>query len=97
MVQAALPPTAPCAGRPPPSARRGGLETAALRTLRLHKQALVITETVSATGETLSVCRRSLQPDGRMCVDVRKRSRCGVLLVVGAVRGQADLWQEEPE
>ena len=35
----------------------------------------VITEKMARSGETLSVCRRSIQPDGRMCVDVRKRRK----------------------
>ena len=38
---------------------------------------IVITETAVGDGTPLSVCRRSLQDDGRMCVDVRKRTKTG--------------------
>lgn len=38
---------------------------------------LVITEREATSGETVSICRRSLQPDGRLRVDVRKRNRRG--------------------
>lgn len=38
---------------------------------------LVITEREASSGDTVSICRRSLQPDGRLRVDVRKRNRRG--------------------
>ena len=37
----------------------------------------MITESEPRSGETLAVCRRSLTPDGRMAVEVRKRPRRG--------------------
>lgn len=38
---------------------------------------LVITETRAGDAQPLSVCRRSLREDGRMTVDVRKRTQSG--------------------
>lgn len=38
---------------------------------------LIITESVANEQEPLSVCRRSLREDGKMCVDVKKRTRDG--------------------
>jgi len=37
---------------------------------------LVITETAVGERQPLSECRRRLRDDGRMCVDVRKRTKC---------------------
>ena len=36
---------------------------------------LVITETVANEREPLSVCRRSLRDDGKLCVDIKKKRR----------------------
>jgi hypothetical protein len=41
--------------------------------------AIVITEMKAGEAQPLSVCRRSLQDDGRMRVDVRKRTKSGDL------------------
>lgn len=37
--------------------------------------AVVVTERFPGEREPFSVCRRTLQPDGRMCIDVMKRTR----------------------
>lgn len=39
--------------------------------------AVVITERFSSEREPLSVCSRTLLPDGRMCIDIRKRNDDG--------------------
>jgi len=54
----------------------GDGDEAVCRSAFIEGRDIVITETAAQSGETLSVCRRSLQPDGRMCVDVRKRTKC---------------------
>ena len=38
---------------------------------------LVITETVANEREPLSVCRRSLRDDGKLCVDIKKKTADG--------------------
>ena len=55
--------------------RDGDGNEAVCRSAFIEGQDLVITEKMARSGETLSVCRRSIQPDGRMCVDVRKRRK----------------------
>ena len=57
---------------------------------------LVITETESGTREPLSVCRRSLREDGRMCVDVRKRFANGDVASMRVVYSRKDARVEPP-
>jgi hypothetical protein len=56
--------------------------------------ALVITETAAngpgAEREPLSVCRRTLQADGRMCIDVCKRTPQGDMVSMRVVFTHAD-------
>ena len=37
-------------------------------------RAVVITEKAPGAREPLSVCRRTLMADGRMCIDIQKRN-----------------------
>jgi len=45
-----------------------------LRAAKVERGAVVVTETLQGEREPLSVCKRKLGPDGRMVVDVRKRT-----------------------
>jgi hypothetical protein len=44
------------------------------------ERAVVITETVRGETTPSAICRRSLQPDGRLCVDVKKRAPTGEMV-----------------
>ena len=65
----------PLNGPPVPGDGDGG--TRVSRRAFAEGSDLVITETVANEAEPLSVCRRSLRDDGRMCVDVKKRTSDG--------------------
>lgn len=63
--------------------------------------ALVITETAAATEpsaerEPLSVCRRTLQADGRMCIDVYKRTPQGDMVSMRVVFTNVDDGRARP-
>lgn len=53
-------------------------------------RAVVITETVRGESAPYSVCRRSLQPDGRLCVDVKKRAPNGEMVSMRIIYTQVD-------
>lgn len=80
-----------------PVSGEGDGDTVVARRAYTEADAVVITETVAGSSEPLSVCRRSLQQDGRMCVDVRKRNKHGetahmriVFCPVGNAAAQTD-------
>lgn len=58
----------------PVQANDGDHGTKVCRHASIEGRNVVITERVPAEKEPLSVCVRSLRADGRMCIDVRKRT-----------------------
>jgi len=46
---------------------------------------VVVSESFPGESEPFSVCRRSLQPDGRMCIDVTKRTAGGKIVGMRAI------------
>jgi len=47
------------------------------RSATVRRGAMVVTETLKGSRKLLSVCERKLSPDGRMVIDVRKRTPAG--------------------
>jgi len=47
--------------------------------------AVVVTERFPNEREPYSICRRTLQPDGRMCIDVKKRTAGGKSVAMRAI------------
>jgi len=86
-----VPPTCPASAQPLPCALQvlplgdpdgvvdsdGDGDVPICRAAFIEGGDLVITEREASSGDTVSICRRSLQPDGRLRVDVRKRNRRG--------------------
>ena len=53
--------------------------------IRGSPPSVVITEKYPGESEPYSVCKRTLQPDGRMCIDVTKRSPGGKIVAMRAI------------
>jgi len=49
------------------------------------RPSFVVTERFPNEREPYSICRRSLQPDGRMCIDVKKRTAGGKSVAMRAI------------
>ena len=47
--------------------------------------AVVVTESFPGESEPFSVCRRTIQADGRMCIDVTKRTASGKSVAMRAI------------
>ena len=63
----------------------GGARVSRAAHLERHPPAVVVTEQFPGEREPFSICRRTLQPDGRMCIDVTKRTPSGSKVAMRAI------------
>lgn len=62
---------------------------AVLRTAYVHNDAVVVTETLVGESQPLSTCRRTLQRDGRMRIDISKRTPEGKTVAMAAIAARS--------
>jgi len=63
----------------------GGADVCRSATIDKATKALVITEQAPGDKQPNSICRRTLQPDGRMCIDIHKRAPSGRIFQMKAI------------
>ena len=63
----------------------GGARVSRAARVERHPPAVVVTEQFPGDREPFSVCKRTLQPDGRMCIDVSKRTPSGKRVAMRAI------------
>jgi hypothetical protein len=59
------------------------------RLARLDRKTVLVTEHFPGEAHPFSECRRTLQPDGRMRIDVKKRTRSGQTVAMQAFAAKA--------
>ena len=59
------------------------------RAAYVERDAVVVTETLVGESTPLSTCRRTLQKDGRMRIDIRKRTPQGTSVAMTAIAARA--------
>jgi hypothetical protein len=59
------------------------------RSAYVQKDAVVVTETLVGESQPLSTCRRTLQRDGRMRIDISKRTPDGKTVAMAAIASRA--------